>query len=275
MVSVCRFVICLLAVNGLSSAVAQGFRVEGHVYRIDQALEAGRLDETRISSSVTLFHNGRVYDYVEAADEVIIFEPTARRFTILNTARELVTTADFDEIHHMMDARRTESKRYLQELNRLTEPDTDRITSSLQFQLDPEFDTQFNSDSGLLTMTSTSWKYRVQTHTWPDADQVKEYLLYADWISQLNYVLHPSSRFPEPRVLLNRQLRELNRIPTSVMRDLYPHERLKLRAEHKFIADLTPNDRHLVQVWDSAARGSSVRRLSLRGYQETVLLSQR
>ena len=91
-----RLTACLLTLLGSSSAFAQGYRVEGQVYRVAPSNEDGQVNETRLSSSVTLFHNGRVYDYVESADEVIIFEPTARRFTILNTARELVTTADFD-----------------------------------------------------------------------------------------------------------------------------------------------------------------------------------
>ena len=120
-----RVFTCLLVVNGLSSALAQGLRVEAQVYRIDRDPANGRVAETRLSNSVTFFHSGRVYDYVESADEVIIFEPTARRFTILNTARELVTTADFDEIKHMMEFRRTESKRYLQEFRESGRPDAD------------------------------------------------------------------------------------------------------------------------------------------------------
>jgi len=270
-----RVFACLLVVNGLSSAMAQGLRVEAQVYRIDRAQSNGRTAETRISNSVTFFHGGRVYDYVESADEVIIFEPTARRFTILNTARELVTTADFDEIKHLMKSHRAEAKRYLQEFRESGRPNADKVVRSLQFQLAPEFDTKFDSANGLLTMNSATWKYRVQTHAWQDAHQVKEYLSYADWISQLNYVLNPANMFPEPRMLLNSKLRELGRMPTAVSLDLEVDESQGLRAEHKFINELTADDRHLIQAWDSAARGGSLRKLSLRSYQEAVLVSQR
>jgi hypothetical protein len=270
-----RVFTCLLVVNGLSSALAQGLRVEAQVYRIDRDPASGRVAETRLSNSVTFFHSGRVYDYVESADEVIIFEPTARRFTILNTARELTTTADFDEIKHLIKFRRTESKRYLQEFRGSGSPDADKVVRSLEFQLDPKFDTKFDSAVGLLTMTSPAWKYRVQTHAWQDADQVKVYLTYADWISQLNYVLDPASMFPEPRMLLNSKLCELDRMPTTVSLDLEADESVGLRAEHKFIKDLTDDDQHLIQAWDSAVGGGSLRKLSLRSYQEAVLVSQR
>lgn len=271
----CRALTCLLVLSAFAEATAQGYRVEGHVYQIETPQAGKRPAETRLSSSVTLFHNGRVYDYVESADEVIIYEPTARRFTILNTAREIVTTADFDEIRHLMASRREESNKYLQELSQTGRPEVTGVIRSLKFQLEPSFDVEFDSSTGVLTMNSDSWKYRVRTHTWQDADQVQEYLIYADWISQLNYVLHPASMFPEPRMALNTKLKELARMPTSVQLDLRPHESLFLRADHKFIPELTANDRHLIQVWDAAARDDSLRRLSLRRYQEAVLVSQR
>lgn len=272
---VSRMCVSLLVLSGLSQAVAQGYRVEGQVYRVERSPANGRNVETRLFSSVTLFHKGRVYDYVESAEEVIIFEPTGRRFTILNTARELVTSADFDEIRHLMASRRRESERYLQELRRSNRRDADDVARSLEFQLAPSFDTKFNSSGGLLTLSSPSWTYRVQTHSWEDEDQVREYLNYADWISQLNSVLDPMNLIPEPRLLLNQQLRKLKRLPTSVTLDLNFERSRILRANHKFIDGLTSDDRHLIQVWDTAAKGDSVNRLSLRRYQEAVLVSLR
>ncbi len=270
-----RICACLLVINGLSYATAQGYRVEGQIYRIQQTPANGRTVETRLSASVTLFHKGRVYDYVESADEVIIFEPTARRFTILNTARELATNADFDEIRHLVASRRKESERYLHELIQSSSSNADKVARSLEFQLAPSFDTKFDSASGRLILSSPSWTYRVQTHSWEDTDQVLEYLNYADWISQLNSVLSPLNLFPEPRMLLNKKLRDLKRMPTSVTLDLSSEQSRTLRADHKFIAQLTSDDRHLIHVWDSAAKGESLRRLSLRGYQEAILVSHR
>lgn len=275
MIFVCRILTCLLVLRGFSVATAQGLRVEGQVYQIDQRAAGARPTETRISSSVTLFHKGRVYDYVEAADEVIIFEPTARRFTILNTARELRTIADLDEIKHLMESRRTESERYLQELSRSGRRDADQVVRGLRFELSPSFDTEFDAATGQLRMSSELWDYRVQTHPWEDADQVREYLTYADWISQLNSVLQPESRFPQPRMLLNQQLRELMRVPTSVTRDLRPDQPYILRAEHKFIGELSRGDRQLMRIWDAAAKDESLRELSLRSYQKAILVGQR
>lgn len=272
---VCRIFFCLFVICRVSAAPAQGLRVETQVYRIAQGAANGGAVESRLSSSVTLFQNGTVYDYVEAADEVIILNSSAGMFTILNTAREIRTEGHFEEIQHLMDSYRKESKRYLHELTRSTQSDAAKVVRSLQFQLDPSFETGFDVKTGLLQMTSDSWRYRVRTHRWDDLDQVAEYLKYADLISRLNYVLHPESMFPEPRRLLNDELRRHERLPTHVFRELNAEQSVTLRASHKFIAGLNPDDLHLIQVWDSAARDTSQRSLPLRRYQEAVLLSQR
>ena len=100
-----RFLLMAVAlVVGFSThAEAQGLRVSTVVY------DAGRLDESGrepvVSSNFSLFHTGRVYDYVESAGEVVIFEPALKRFTVLNSARGVYTTIAFAEITRLLDAR--------------------------------------------------------------------------------------------------------------------------------------------------------------------------
>ena len=51
-----------------------------------------------ISRSLTLFHAGKVSDYVDAAKEVTVFEPSHHRFTLLNERRRTVTNVAQDEV---------------------------------------------------------------------------------------------------------------------------------------------------------------------------------
>ncbi len=231
--------------------------------------------EEVLSTSVTLLTGGKAYDFVESADEVIIFNPTARQYTILNMARALSTTATQEEILHLLAGRRSKSTKYIQELQLASSQDLERVSRSLAFQLDPEFDTQFDPEAETLTLKSDSWKYSVRTHEWQDAAQLEEYLAYADGISQLNYVLHPSSFFPEPRMELNRQLRERGRLPTSVLLDLRPDDELVLKADYKFVLELNDADRRLIRRWESVAEDGSLRELPFRRYQQVVLATQR
>jgi len=253
-----------------SPAFAQGLRIEATVSR----LQPGSVDGPELlSTSVTLLSGGKAYDFVESADEVIIFQPTGHEYSILNMARELSTKVTNEEIVHLLAAGRSESMKYIQELQQRANGNSNRVARSLAFQLAPVFDTQFNPESGLLTLKSDSWKYAVQTHEWQDAAQVEAYLAYADGISQLNFVLHPSSRFPKPRLELNRQLRDHKRLPTSIRLDLRPDEPLVLKADYKYVLELNEADRRLIRRWESVASDGSMRELPFRRYQETVLSS--
>ena len=86
-----------------------------------------------VSSSLSLCHNGRIYDYVDAADEVVIFDPVERRFTILNNSRGLSTTLTFDEIRHKLDSLEPRTTKYIQELRGAGTPAAERMADRLPF----------------------------------------------------------------------------------------------------------------------------------------------
>ncbi|MEZ6043503.1 MAG: hypothetical protein R3C20_23650 [Planctomycetaceae bacterium] len=255
-----------------ASVVAQGFRVSTHVYNV---AGAGGADSV-LSSSLSLFSNGRVYDYIDAADEVIIFDPMQKKFTILNVARELTTTISFEEIRRHLDKRVPTVEQYLQELAQQRNPSAEAVATNLRFQLNPEFRRDYKAMNGHLELTSSSWNYRVETQPWQNADQVETYLQYADWTARLNHVLHPGSFFPEPRLALNKSLRELKtRVPVAIELDLRPSESLHIRAQHQFRQGLDDDDRRRIARWDHAAASQSVRQLPFLSYQQTVLLSRK
>lgn len=257
-----------------ASTFAQGLRVSTVVYDAGRLGENGR--EVAVSNSFALFHNGLVYDYVEAAGEVVIFDPIAKRFTVMNPGRGVFTSIAFPELSAMLAERAPKTEEYINELATRKSPQAQLASRLLKFQLNPKFETKTYSGSGAVLMTAASWKYQVSTREWDDPDQVKRYLDYADWAARLNCVLHPSNNFPEPRVALNTELRNLkNRIPVIVKLDRRPDESLVLRAEHQFIRNLTDRDRSLITGWNESLKSTELKQLPLHRYQETVLVSKR
>ena len=254
-------------------AFAQGLRVETQVYDVTPTGQGTQ--KQLLSSSLSLFHSGRVYDYVESADEIIIYEPTARRFTILNPTRGMLTTIDFDEIRHLLESRKPKTQQYIRELSQLGTPDAKRTIQRLEFQSAPHFTVSHNRPQNVIALDSRAWKYRVGTRQWQDPDQVQGYLEYCDWTARLNHIVHPSGMSPEPRLKLNAELRRLDNImPVSVQRDLRPDENLVLQAEHRFVNKLDDIDRSLIRRWDDFASGESLKKVSFRSYQQTTLVSQ-
>lgn len=262
----------ILAFSFASEAKAQGLKVSTAVYNAGELDSEGR--EPIVSSSVSLFHAGKAYDYVEAVGEVVIYEPSENRFVLLNSRRGLFTIIRFEELTRLLSARAPRIEEYLNELRQSGAKDLAKAERNVRFQLSPEFQQTFDSNSGTLLLKAPSWTYVVSTREWEDKDQVREYIQYTDWTARMNYVLHPSSLFPEPRRALNKAVLELkNRIPVIVQLSLRPDETLTLRAEHQFTRGLSDQERRLISDWNSAMTSGHLKEVPFRQYQEKTLVS--
>lgn len=255
-----------------SDCFAQGMRVSTQIFDI---AKVDRTPPQLISSSLSLMHNGRVYDYVDSADEVIIFDSVEKRFTILSESHKMQTRITFDEIRHLMDSRSPRTKQYIEELMASKKPSAKRIAESIQFQLNPKFSQTFDPMKGTLVLSSPSFTYRVETAKWNDPMQVERYLTYADWTAQLNSILHPGSLFPEPRMVLNQALREQeDRMPITVELDLRPAEQFRLRAEHRLTPKVSDDDHQRIARWEEMLNSKILKEVSFRNYQQAALISQ-
>jgi hypothetical protein len=270
-----RSLLLLLIVSLSTPVSAQGLRISTQVFDLASAVDTA--SPPMISASLSLFHNGRTYDLMESAGEVVILDPTERQFVILNEARKLRTTLNFDEISQLLETRLPRTEQYLNELARSEDPEAGRIARSVRFQLDPVFSSHFDPMTGRLELTSRSFVYRVDTHKWDDPAQVERYLAAADWTARLNALLHPNSLFPEPRLALNDALRELgDRMPVRVELDLRPDDEFRLRATHRLTTQLSEDDYARIARWSGLARPSSpLRTVAFRSYQQQILVSGR
>ena len=262
----------LWSIASLSSVCfGQGLRISTHVYDLENAPAPGEM----LSSSLSLCHNGKIYDYVDAADEVVIYDPVERQFTILNNSRDLSTTLTFDEIRHKMDSLEPRTTKYIQELRSTGTPAAERTANAITFQLHPKFEQSFDPMNETLVLSSPTMTYRVETRKWAEADQVERYLTYADWTARLNFILHPNSLLPEPRIALNEALRGLKgRMPVNVELDLRPGDNLHLRAAHQLTRTLSDDDHRLIAKWELDLKSKRVQRVPFLSYQHSVLVSK-
>ena len=254
-----------------SVCFGQGLRISTHVYDLEKAAAPGQM----VSSSLSLCHNGRIYDYVDAADEVVIFDPVERRFTILNNSRGLSTTLTFDEIRHKMESIEPRTTKYIEELRATATPSAERIADSIDFQLHPKFEQSYDPVKETLVLSSPSFTYRVETRKWADVDQVEHYLAYTDWTARLNFILHPNSLLPEPRIALNEALRDLkDRMPITVELDLRPDGSLHLQAAHQLTRTLSEDDHRRIATWEADLKSKSVRNVPFLSYLQAVLVAK-
>ena len=243
---------------------AQEMRVYTRVYDVDEG--AGKP-----SRSLTLFHHGRVFDYIPAADEVTILEPMHNRFTLLNAGRNMATTVEFDEIQRILKISGDVVRARVAELEGESDRTARDAAAFLRFQLEPQFEPSFNESRGTLQLKSPTLGYSIETTKPEEAAVVALWTKYADWTARLNYVLHPGAVLPAPRLALNAVLSRKQRIPTQVELQTNVAPKRHLRAEHRIDWELDSGSLALINRWETLLRSRSVKRVTFAQYQRTLL----
>ena len=261
-------VVCI-ATNCLP-AQAQELRIATRVRQLPGTSNPG--DKPRlVASSLTLFHHGKVYDYIDSAGEVIVFEPRQNRFTILNESRSLSADVNFDEVKKLLKVSKKETTEYVRQQRALLTRSARETADALAFQLEPEFKQRFDKEKELLTLSSPAMRYEVTCGTHRDAKTREAILNWMDWMARLNHVLHPHAMRPDARILLNKALGEHERIPLKVELHARMVSELDLEAEHQISWELIPYDRSLITRWENMLKSDTIRSTTFRRYQEVVV----
>jgi hypothetical protein len=258
------FLLALLAA-GLAEARAQDFQIYTKVYDL-----SGSKPQI-VSRSLSIFYHGRVYDNVPQADEVIVFDPVAREFTVLNAGHRMVTTVTFDEIRRFVKLARNEVELRLKELE--GEPDSAARRAALlhAFQLEPVFEPSDNESKQHLLLSSNVVDYEVTYTTPEDPSVVETWVRYADWTKRLNYILYPHVLLPGPRLAVNEMLRQKKVIPVEVTLRADIEPRMHLKAQHKIDWKISSGSMSLINNWDRLLQSKTIKRVTLSKYQQTIL----
>lgn len=271
------FGLILAIVAGLNSTVlssrasAQQFRVYTEVSIPPQNPEPGKMQGEVVARSLTIFHAGRVFDWLKTAGEVTIFEPAHQRFVIFNGRKLIKTTIDFKEIDRMLASARDETSNHAERLLNRNDKEAETIATSLQFQLNPKFKHTFQQNSLLLDLDSPKLEYHVNCGTTPIPEAVDAYMHYADWTAKLNHVMHPRSLYPAPRMKLNESLRQHKVLPVKVQLRVDFDQPMHLQADHRFAWQLEKIDRQSIQHWESKVGDPAFENLTFRDYQKAIL----
>lgn len=267
--------LCGTAATGL----AQEFRVYSRV--IDESpvpatsSKGSKAGSRTIERSLSYFHAGKAYGSIESTGEVTVFEPSADRFTIINSSRMVAVTLTLAEIERQVNEARQEAERWL------LDPRDPSATHSMaelgktraliEFQLRPVFAEHYDSEQQRLTLKSPQMTYDVRCATVESPGITAGYLRYTDWTAQLNYVVHPHALLPGPRLALNSMLRQRGLIPTEVSLRADVGRELRLRAEHQIQWQLNRQDRQMIHQWETLLNSPELRKVPLEDFQRELV----
>ena len=255
------FVVLVLAAVG-----SDGFAQEMRVYTKVKDLAAPDPNEVRVRS-LTLFHAGKVYDYVDAAKEVTIYEPGHHRFTLLSERRNSQTEVVHSEVRQFLSLAKREVQKQLEAADEQAGPSQVRSLAWMKFQLQPKFSISFDKSKSDLLLLGSNCRYEARGVAPPSAEVAESYLRFADAMAELNSVLHPQALLPAPRLTLNEELRQRGLLPVSVEFRAELDRPLWLRAQHEWTWNFSSSDRELISKWERELADPLFRKVSFPQYQ--------
>ena len=193
----------LLALLVASPAPGEEFRVENEVFVEDEE-EPG-------STSITIFHEGLVYDYLDSPKEITVFDREAGRILLLDPVRKIQTELTTQDLEVLSRQLRVWAGGQADDL--------------LRFSARPEFQEEYEATTGGLRLHSPWLSYEAETIKPSRSTILDLYLEFCDWSALLNARLDPGSRPPFPRMHLNRVLAGHERMPQMVQLTVRPKGR--------------------------------------------------
>lgn len=250
------------------SGVAQEMRI----YTTIRDRSTGATVKHSDQRSLMIFHAGKVYDYIEPAQEVTVFEPAHRRIIVINLRHQLRSELMQDQIRKYLGMAEEEAQKRLTIVDENLSPSSRRSLEFLQFQLKPDFVTTYDSPKAQLSLTNSRFQY-VATGLFapPSQDFVEKYLHVADWMSQFNSVLHPQSLLPGPRMKLNQELRNKGLLPSTVELRTETDPPIHLQAQHEWTWNLQTTDRQMIDEWEKQLQNPEIRIVSFLQFQHEML----
>lgn len=271
----------LILISGLLLSAVVGNMASAQQFIVDTAVTEPPADPKPgerprvVARSLTVFHAGKVFDYMPPPiGELSVYEPAHKRFVLLNGPRMIATTVTFEEIERHLETARNETRNYTQQLERRNEPGSQAIIEPLKFTLEPQFSQQFDPVQQKLQLNSPRYSYSVECAAPKVREASMAYLNFADWAARLNYALHPNSLFPAPRLILNENLKSRGLLPVNVALDVQFDSRVQRQADHKFTWEFNKQHRQHIDYWQSLLRREDVKWMNFRNYQRAVLKPQ-
>jgi hypothetical protein len=247
---------------------AQDFRVYTTVTDLNQT--STQRSKPRIS--LTLFHAGKVYDYIESLDETVIHDPVHNRFLILRKRHDLTTEITQDEVRRFLGLAHTHARELIADWQKEGKSRREAI-AALEFQLLPEFTVQDHEKTKKLSLISPQLRYDVTYAAAPSPEIVQTYLKSADWTAQLNSILNPHALLPAARLRLNDELRQRDVLPVEVELTITGDHPVRLKAAHEWKWELTEYDRKIIDLRETYLRKPDLRVTPFIEFQRETLIS--
>ena len=190
-----------------------------------------------IAENVTLFTNGRVYDFpLVGPEEITVFDRDRGRFVLLDCRRKVKTTLTTQELVEFTSALKAHAT---------------ETGGVFAFAANPQFQQENDPKNDRVTLSGSLMTYRAKGVSPSSEAAASAYRSFADWYARLN-ATRPGSLPPFARLKLNEAIAKEGWIPKEVELTVTPKMRvvgrkLVMRSHHIASWQLSPKDRERIK----------------------------
>lgn len=229
--------------------------------RVDTEILVGE-GQPPIAEYLTIFSNGRVYDFMLAPqNEITIYDQLRGKFDLIDTKKQLRTTITTEELRSFI----SKVKNFA-----LREGKVSLVA--------PELEISFNETEHLLECKGTPVTYTVQGERARTAKIATDYREFADWSIQLSS-MRQHTLPPFARLVVNGHLADRGLLPKQVTRQVVVGGLLRKKTQltrslHTLSGKLSSKDRQRIEEAGAFLSGE-FREVSLPEYLREVDLAAR
>jgi hypothetical protein len=247
---ICRLFLAVLAALLVSTSTwAADFRVESKVFADDE--------KETVSENTTLFHGGKIYDFLATPSEITVYDLPRTRILLLSPSRGVQTEVSVQSLHEFS--------------SKLQEWAASQADPLLKFSARPQFDQQLNESTREASFNSQFVTYRVVSQTAKSEEIARQYREFCDLSGRLNGLVNPGGLPPFPRLEVNRALEESRKLPEEVHLNIasrrFGGKPLTARSEHRFHWRVLEADQE--RIAETAEYLTRLTKVSIQQYLQT------
>lgn len=210
-----------------------------------------------VARSLTLFHAGVAWDFLEAGTkvggEIVLHDPARERVVVIDPNRHLKTQVDLIRLERLSVS-----------LAKWARANDDRL---VRWAGGPDFASGFTADEEQLELVGPRVRYAVAFEEAPCREAAGRYRRFADTAILLKALMTPGGIPPFPRLAVNQRVEAAGAIPREVMLEIEPKlaglagRPERLRCVHKVHPRLLGGD--LDRIEDAQAHVAAAQAVEL------------
>ena len=201
-----------------------------------------------VTQTLSIFHGGKAYDFLQPANEIAIFDPVEQHITLINAPKNKACELSFDELNNWITVSRNQLENQLLQLSGQEDIRLQQRLKLGQFLLSPKFHVFYESAQQQLKLSSPYLEYNIEGTKLTEKSMlhvssvVQTLHRYWNLNARLNRIINPGGLPASVRIKVNEALSQHTLLPEQLTLQIRFGQPVILQSLHRTQWNLTASD---------------------------------